>query len=41
MLTINPSLFPTIYVNLYADYNKNGTYNYVDYFYIEEMFLYE
>tara|TARA_R110000824_G_scaffold72065_4_gene184139 strand:- start:489 stop:1445 length:957 start_codon:yes stop_codon:yes gene_type:complete len=31
----------TIYVNLYADYNKNGTYNYVDYFYIEEMFLYE
>ena len=31
----------TIYVNLFADYNKNGTYDYVDYFHIEEMMLYE
>ena len=31
----------TVYVNLFADYNKNGTYDYVDYFHIEEMMLYE
>ena len=30
----------TIYVNLFADYNRNGTYEYVNYFYIEEMALY-
>jgi hypothetical protein len=30
-----------IYVNLYADYNHNGTYDFVDYFIIEEMKLYE
>jgi len=29
------------YVNMYADYNRNGTYDYVNYFIIEEMFLYE
>tara|TARA_R110000824_G_scaffold108662_4_gene255947 strand:- start:323 stop:1279 length:957 start_codon:yes stop_codon:yes gene_type:complete len=30
----------TIYVNLFADFNRNGTYEYVNYFYIEEMALY-
>lgn len=30
-----------VYVNLYADYNRNGTYEYVNYFIIEELLLYE
>tara|TARA_R110002051_G_scaffold87176_1_gene153357 strand:- start:415 stop:1377 length:963 start_codon:yes stop_codon:yes gene_type:complete len=30
-----------VYVNLYADYNRDGTYEYVNYFFIEEIFLEE
>ena len=30
-----------IYVNLYADWNKNGTYDYVTYFFIDEIYLEE
>ena len=29
-----------VYVNLYADYDKDGVYDYVTYFYIEEITLY-
>ena len=31
--------FYIAYVNLYADYNHNGTYEYVNYFYIDNMIL--
>ena len=30
-----------VYVNLYADYNRDGTYEYVNYFFIEEIVLEE
>ena len=30
-----------VYVNLYADYNRDGTYEYVNYFYIDEIILEE
>ena len=30
-----------VYVNLYADWNRNGTYDYVTYFFIEEIILEE
>jgi len=30
-----------VYVNLYADYNRDGEYEYVNYFYIEEIILEE
>ena len=31
----------TVFVDIYADYNNTGQYEWVDYFYIEEMYLYE
>jgi len=30
-----------VYVNLYADWDKDGMYEYVTYFYIEEILLEE
>ena len=30
-----------VYVNLYADYNRDGTYEYVNYFFIQEIILEE